>query len=100
MYTDDQIAGWKRVTDAVHAKGGFIYLQLWAVGRVAFPEVLAKDGFKVVSASNIPEAERKTVPHALTKEEILEYAERFGQAAKDAVHKASFDGVEVGSYLA
>ncbi|KAG8849724.1 hypothetical protein FRB96_000664 [Tulasnella sp. 330] len=97
IYTDDQIAGWKHVTDAVHAKGGFIYLQMWAIGRAAMKTILAKDGFEVVSASDIPISEDKAVPRALTKEEILEYVQRYAQAAKNAVEKAGFDGVEIHS---
>ncbi|KAG8889799.1 hypothetical protein FRB98_002721, partial [Tulasnella sp. 332] len=95
IYTDDQIAGWRRVTDAVHAKGGFIYLQMWAIGRAAIEAVLAKDGFTVVSASDIPKAQGKIVSRVLTKKEILEYVRRHGQTAKIAVQKAGFNGVEV-----
>ncbi|KAG8880208.1 hypothetical protein FRB98_005292, partial [Tulasnella sp. 332] len=94
IYTDDQITGWRHVTDAVHAKGGFIYLQMWAIGRAAREAVLAKDGFEVVSASDIPISEDKAVPRVLAKEEILEYVQRYAQAAKNAVEKAGFDGVE------
>ncbi|TFY81747.1 hypothetical protein EWM64_g2263 [Hericium alpestre] len=43
IWTDTQIAGWKKVTDAVHAKGSFIYLQLWALGHAANRDVLRRE---------------------------------------------------------
>ena len=40
IYTDEQVAGWKKITDAVHAKGGKIVIQLWHVGRISHPSLL------------------------------------------------------------
>lgn len=56
IWNKDQIEAWKHVTDAVHKKGSFMYMQLWALGRAASAKSLEKDGFgkKVVSASDIP----------------------------------------------
>ncbi|KAG9030790.1 hypothetical protein FRB95_003549 [Tulasnella sp. JGI-2019a] len=101
IWNDDQISGWKRVTERVHAKGGFIYLQLWALGRTAYPAVLALKGLKCVSAGDIPTppvvsgGELGPTPTPLTKEDIDRYVATYAQAAKNAVHKAGFDGIEI-----
>jgi len=51
IWSQDQIREWKKVTDAVHAKGSYIYLQLWALGRTANPKTLQLEGnHDVVSA--------------------------------------------------
>jgi NADPH2 dehydrogenase len=96
IWSADQIASWKRVTDAVHAKKSFIYLQLWALGRAAYEAVLKGElgeDAKVVSASNIP-FEGGATPTPLTEEEIHEYIGLYAQAAKNAI-EAGFDGVEI-----
>lgn len=87
-----------QVTDAVHEKGSFIYLQLCALGRSAEPAVLAKENDSpYVSASPIPKPDAEA-PRALTIEEVKEYVAMFSTAAKDAI-RAGFDGVEVhGAY--
>ncbi|KAI0752143.1 NADH:flavin oxidoreductase/NADH oxidase [Fomes fomentarius] len=98
VWNEAQIAAWKKVTNAVHAKGSYIYIQLWALGRAARPEVLKRENpdFAYVSASPIPLSTRPDdVPRELTKDEIKQYVEWFGKAASDAVHKAGFDGVEI-----
>ncbi|KAH9945562.1 hypothetical protein B0H21DRAFT_823025 [Amylocystis lapponica] len=97
IYNDEQIAAWKRVTEAVHAKGSYIYLQLWAMGRAGKPEVLEAEDPSIpyVSASDIPLKGYSKAPRPLTAEEIAEYVRLFAQAAKNAVHGAGFDGVEV-----
>ncbi|KAI9058706.1 NADH:flavin oxidoreductase/NADH oxidase [Trametes sanguinea] len=100
IYTEDQIAAWKRITDAVHAKGSFIYTQLWGLGRAAEPPVLAQlreqdPYFPYVSASDVPLSGRDDVPRPLTIDEIKTYVVAFVQAAQDAVHRAGFDGVEI-----
>ena len=86
------------MTDAVHAKNSFIYLQLWAIGRFASQSSLAKEdpSYDVVSASDIPLSDRpQSRPRPLTIPEIKEYVQLFGQAAENAVHGAGFDGVEI-----
>ncbi|RDW84377.1 NADH:flavin oxidoreductase oxidase family protein-like protein [Coleophoma cylindrospora] len=93
IYSEEQIAAWKKVTDAIHAKGSFIYLQLWALGRAADPNALAKDGFKVKSSSDVA-FEGGAKPEPLTEAEIQEYIGLYAQAAKNAV-AAGFDGVEI-----
>ncbi|KAG1732872.1 uncharacterized protein EDB91DRAFT_658608 [Suillus paluster] len=96
IYTQEQVEGWKKVTDAVHENGSFIFCQLWALGRVAFPDVLSKENHSpLVSASSIPLSTRPTpVPHALTEPEIKTYITSYATAARNAI-AAGFDGVEV-----
>ncbi|KAJ7239766.1 putative NADPH2 dehydrogenase chain OYE2 [Mycena haematopus] len=94
IWSDEQISSWKAVTDRVHAKGSFIYLQLWALGRAADVETLAENGFPYVSASDVPIHGRPS-PRPLTVEEIEEYVQLYATAASNAVHKAGFDGVEI-----
>ncbi|KAI1842524.1 hypothetical protein JX265_012664 [Neoarthrinium moseri] len=94
IWSKEQIAAWKEVVDAVHAKGSFIYLQLWALGRVANPDHAKKEGIEVKSASAIPEAEGKAVPKEFTKEDIKSFTDDYAQAARNAV-EAGFDGVEI-----
>ena len=101
IYSDEQVAAWKQVTDAVHAKGGKIVIQIWHAGRAAHP--LLNGGKEAVSSSAIaindethtPEGKKPyTKPRALTKEEIAAIVEDFRKAAANAI-KAGFDGVEV-----
>lgn len=96
IWNQAQIAAWKKVTDAVHAKKSFIFLQMWALGRAAEEKVLKEElgeNGKVVSASAVG-LEGHATPVPLTEEEILEYVEEYKQAAKNAV-EAGFDGVEI-----
>ncbi|GAA5945849.1 hypothetical protein JCM1841_001485 [Sporobolomyces salmonicolor] len=95
IWTDEQIVGWKKVVDAVHAKGSFIYLQLGALGRAADPNALKEElGADVVSSSDLA-FEGGAKPRALTKEEIKEYVGFYARAAKNFVEKAGGDGVEI-----
>lgn len=95
IYTDSQIAAWKEITDAVHAKGSYIYLQLWALGRVADPNYLRELGnYDLVSASDIPAGEGAPTPRPLSESDIQSFVKDYAQAAKNAV-AAGFDGVEI-----
>ncbi|KAL1305105.1 hypothetical protein AAFC00_002035 [Neodothiora populina] len=95
IYTDAQIRAWKKITDAVHAKGSYIYLQLWSLGRVADPSVLKKEtGLPLKSASAVPMDDKSPVPEEYTEEEIWGIVEDFAQGAKNAI-EAGFDGVEI-----
>ncbi|KAH9003661.1 hypothetical protein EDB86DRAFT_2264245 [Lactarius hatsudake] len=97
IWSDEQIVGWKSITDAVHANGSFIYLQLWVLGRVAEGDVLRKaGGYEVVAPSPIALEGRET-PRPLTVAEIKEYVQLHATAAENAVLKAGFDGVEIHS---
>jgi NADPH2 dehydrogenase len=94
IWTESQVRAWKEVTDAVHAKGSFIFNQLWALGRLANPEVLAKTGHKTVSSSAVAVGGGKPPPHALTEAEIEGYISDYVLAAKNAM-AAGFDGVQI-----
>ncbi|KAF8747470.1 oxidoreductase, partial [Rhizoctonia solani] len=97
IWSDEQIAAWKKVTDAVHERHSYIFLQLWALGRAADPRVLAREGLPFVSASAVPMEQGGPVPRELSEDEIKQYIEQYVQAAKNAIHKAGFDGVEIHS---
>ena len=102
IYSDAQIAGWKKVTDAVHEKGGLIFLQIWHGGRACHP--LLNDGAEPVAPSAIaiennqvrtPEGMKPcVVPHELRLDELPEIINGFKKAAENAKN-AGFDGVEV-----
>lgn len=102
IHSPEQIAGWKTVTDAVHAKGGKIFLQLWHVGRISHVD-LQPGKAAPVAPSAIP-AKTKTyvnnsfvdtsAPRALTAEEIPGIVDGFRKGAANAI-VAGFDGVEV-----
>ena len=100
IWTAEQIAAWKDIVDAVHAKGGVFFMQLCALGRPAESEVLkAESGSDVVSASAVPMSEGAVTPRPLTGEEIGLFVEDFVQAARNAIEGAGFDGVELhGAY--
>ncbi|ODO00630.1 hypothetical protein L198_02951 [Cryptococcus wingfieldii CBS 7118] len=89
LWTKEQIEGWKLVTAAVHAKGGKIAAQLWALGRVADPSNVDK----VVAPSDVPLAGGPQTLHVLTEEDINRFVESFAEAARNAV-EAGFDAVE------
>ncbi|ETS82814.1 hypothetical protein PFICI_04690 [Pestalotiopsis fici W106-1] len=93
IWTKDQIAGWKQVTDAVHAKGSYIYVQLWALGRVAKPDVAKAEGFTIKAPSSIP-TDGLPAPAELTAEDIESFIADYAQAARNAI-EAGFDGVEL-----
>jgi NADPH2 dehydrogenase len=94
IYTDAQIKAWKEVVDSVHQAGGVIYLQLWALGRAANPEVKKKEGTgDVVSSSDVPMTDNSPKPRALSEDEIQQYIKAYAAAAKNAVEGAGFDGV-------
>ncbi|ORX48268.1 FMN-linked oxidoreductase [Hesseltinella vesiculosa] len=99
IYTAEQIQGWKRVTDAVHAKGGVIFCQLWHIGRATHSKHLPNNELPV-SASPIAINGKNLfgddyeVPHPLTKDEINQVLEAFAQGAKNAL-EAGFDGIEL-----
>ncbi|VDB85661.1 unnamed protein product [Peniophora sp. CBMAI 1063] len=95
IWREDQIAGWKKSVDVVHAKGGYIYLQIVALGRVSFPDLLGD--YPYIGAGDIPMGDRPNGPRprALTIPEIKEYIIDFATAARNAVEGAGFDGVEL-----
>ncbi|MAS87257.1 MAG: alkene reductase [Micavibrio sp.] len=101
IWSDEQVEGWKKVTQAVHNKGGRIFLQLWHVGRISHPMFL--DGETPVAPSAIqPKGHVSLVrpmvdyvtPRALSLDEITEIIAAFKKGAENA-KKAGFDGVEI-----
>ena len=94
IWSDDQVAAWKKITDAVHAKRSFINCQLWALGRTANPDFLKKKGYDVTGASAIPTEPSSHVPRPLSEEEIQEFIKTYAAAATNAI-RAGFDGVEI-----
>ncbi len=102
IYNQDQINAWKRVTDAVHEKGGTIYAQLWHTGRVGHS--LVKNGALPVAPSAIAIKGQQhftmegmkdyETPRALTTEEVSGIVLDYQQAAINAI-EAGFDGVEL-----
>ena len=96
IYNADQIKAWKKVTDAVHQKGSYIYCQLWALGRAATPAIVRKEAGEqwFISSSAEPMAAGGEAPRPLTEEDIWAFVGDYAQAAKNAI-KAGFDGVEV-----
>jgi len=95
IWSDDQVAAWKKITDAVHANSSFIYLQLWALGRAADPQNIAAKGFDYVAPSAIPMTEGGPAPRPLSTEETKNYVDLYAKAAHNAVFRAGFDGVEI-----
>jgi len=104
MYTEQQVAGWQKVTDAVHKASGHIFAQLWHVGRISHPD-LQKDGQLPVAPSAIQPAGQAFTetgfqpfvkPRALTIEEIGKIVQDYAHAAQCA-KKAGFDGIEIHS---
>ncbi|MGS0694877.1 alkene reductase [Shewanella sp. 0m-4] len=107
IYSPSQIAGWKKTTDAVHAKGGVIFAQLWHVGRVTHPDniggeqpisssALKAEGVKVFidNGTEEPGFVEVVEPRAMTKDDIEQVIAQYRQAALNAV-EAGFDGIEL-----
>lgn len=94
IYNDAQVDAWRSITDAVHAKGSYIYCQLWALGRAATSDIAAKNGVAVTSSSNLPIGESNAVPVPLTAEQIRQTVQDYAAAARNAI-RAGFDGVEL-----
>ena len=102
IYSDAQIEGWSEVTDAVHAAGGLIFLQLWHVGRISHPDIQPGGLLPVAPSAIKPEGQAFTeqgfkpfiTPRALELDEIPGIVEQYRTAARNAL-KAGFDGVEI-----
>lgn len=103
IHSDEQVEGWKKVTAAVHAKGGKMFIQLWHVGRMSHPDFhngelpLSASAINPHSKCHTPYGAKETVtPKAMTLDEIKETIADYGNAAKNAM-AAGFDGVEIHS---
>ncbi len=101
IYNDAQIKAWKKITEAVHAKGGRIFMQLWHVGRISHPDFHGGE-LPVAPSAVAPKGEAVTyegmkafvTPRALALDEIPAIVEQYRNAAKNAL-AAGFDGVEI-----
>lgn len=103
IHTQAQVESWKVVTNAVHEKGGHIFLQLWHVGRISHPDFHGGEA-PVAPSAIAPTGEAPTnegmkpfvTPRALGSNEIVQIVEQFKNGAKNAL-EAGFDGVEIHS---
>jgi N-ethylmaleimide reductase len=104
LFNEAQVAGWKLVTDAVHAKGGKIFVQLMHTGRVSHQDNLPAGAQVVGPSSEVCPGEMwvdksarmqpHSVPHAVSEAEIKQVVQEYANAAKLAV-EAGFDGIEL-----
>ena len=102
IYSPEQVAGWRKVTDAVHAAGGKIFIQLWHVGRISHPEFQPDGGLPVAPSAIKPAGTVHTsqgkvdmvTPRALALAEIPGIVADYRNAAQNA-YAAGFDGVEI-----
>ncbi len=113
IHTPEQVAGWRKVTDAVHAAGGLIFAQLWHVGRVSHTSLQPDQGAPVSSSplvaegvkvfidpqglgpqAGVGEMIQHSAPRALEVNEIRDIVRTYAQAARNALD-AGFDGVEL-----
>lgn len=101
IYSEAQVQGWTRITQAVHEAGSKIIAQIWHVGRITHPDLTG--GAQPIAPSAVqPQAVAYTrngkvnipTPHALTTDEIKDVVQQFRQAAANAI-RAGFDGVEI-----
>lgn len=108
LHTDEQTAGWKKVTDAVHAEGGLIFAQLWHVGRMSHVSIQPGNA-SPVSASEVPAVDTSVFawvepgvggpvlpskPRSLSTEEVKRVTDDFVKSARRAI-EAGFDGIEL-----
>ncbi|MCC5797502.1 MAG: alkene reductase [Methylophaga sp.] len=102
IHSEAQIAGWKKVTDAVHAENGLIFVQLWHCGRVSHSSMLPNGQLPYAPSAIKPAGEVFTyqgmkpyeTPHELTVEQISQIIKQYRHAARCA-KLAGFDGVEI-----
>ncbi|KFZ06453.1 hypothetical protein V501_07399 [Pseudogymnoascus sp. VKM F-4519 (FW-2642)] len=89
-----EMAGWKKIYDAIHAKRSFVFQQLWDLGRGSDPEYLAKRGHKYISSGDLLLKGSSVKPSAMTEKEILDKIDQFRQASRRVVDSGG-DGVEI-----
>lgn len=104
IYSPEQVTGWRLVTEAVHAKGGLIYAQLWHVGRISHSSLQPDSVSPVAPSAIIPKGLKTFIengtfadistPRALMLEEIPGIVDDYRKAARNAIN-AGFDGVEI-----
>lgn len=103
IYTAEQVGGWKPIVEAVKAKGGIFFLQLWHVGRISHSSLQANGGLPVAPSAIAPAGNAFTstfgrvpheTPHALELDEIQDIITDYRTAAQNA-KEAGFDGIEI-----
>lgn len=108
LYGSEQLAGWKKITDAVHAAGGHIFTQIWHVGRVSHSSlqpnggqpvapsaITAKTKTYIIHADGSGEFAPTSEPRALDRAELAGIVDDYRRAARAAVKEAGFDGIEI-----
>ncbi|MFA6036976.1 MAG: alkene reductase [Legionellales bacterium] len=104
IYSQEQVAGWKLVTDAIHAKSGKIFAQLWHVGRISHPSLQPNNAAPVAPSAIAPKGQSTFIetggfapvgtPRALELSEIAGVIDDYRKATQNAI-QAGFDGVEI-----
>ncbi|SER47803.1 2,4-dienoyl-CoA reductase [Pseudomonas sp. NFACC02] len=108
IFTPEQIAGWRLVTDSVHSVGGRMFLQIWHVGRISHTSIQHEGRAPVSSTQQIAEGSmafgrdeegnvaflQSSAPRALETDEVSRVVSDFAQAARNAI-EAGFDGIEL-----
>ncbi|KAH8176377.1 NADH:flavin oxidoreductase / NADH oxidase family protein [Sarocladium implicatum] len=94
IWSEAQIKAWRGITDAVHAKGCYMWCQLWVQGRSANPAVQKRLGVKYMSSSAVSHSADVEAPEEMSEQDILDTIEDYRVAAKNAM-EAGFDGVEL-----
>ena len=102
IHSQEQVEGWRQITDAVHSKGGRIFLQLWHVGRISHPSLQPDEYLPVAPSAIKPAGQAVTyqglkdfvTPRELDLAEITDIIEDYRTGAENAL-SAGFDGVEI-----
>ncbi|SCW01008.1 LAFE_0D03048g1_1 [Lachancea fermentati] len=105
VWSKEQMVQWEKIFKKIHENKSFVWVQLWVLGRQAFPDTLARDGLRYDSASDDvymdEESKKKAIEcnnrlHGLTKDEIKQYIKDYVHAAKNCIEYGA-DGVEIHS---
>lgn len=105
IWTEEQMEQWKKIFKAIHDNKSFVWVQMWALGRQAFPNNMARDGLRLDAPSadlymsdkqKEVAKENNIAQHELTKEDIKQYIKDYVKAAKNSVESGA-DGVEIHS---
>lgn len=105
IWSDEQNEQWKRIFQGIHANKSYVFVQLWNLGRQAFPECMARDGLRYDSASDDVYMNEETKQaaikagikqHGITKDEIKQYIKEYVESSKKIIASGA-DGVEIHS---
>jgi NADPH2 dehydrogenase len=95
IWAEEQISAWKTIVDEVHRRGCYIFCHIVGTGRTGDPEEMEKYGLDVIGPSAIPAPGYAGNPREVTEDEIHGLIADFATAARNAVEKVGFDGVEI-----